>query len=580
MRLPIKTNSTLDLSPPPRRKPGKGSFDFRERAVEKWLAALPAANLDEAGKTTLDALTQVNQLKMGQSARLRFLERVRPHVNDTVTALERQSLPRGFPQPERSHCARQLSNALLRELAIGYHTVIQNLSGSKRRQRGKRLALAIQRTIHTLGRLLISSNSRYQPPSKHLWQHLHTLYQIAELHGVAQRAVPDPLLRRVRRSSAADAYKQILLLAAAGPYRMRYNEIDDAYALFERWAPAVRLLHAGDDTGKATFFIDLESDRPPSCQRTDIRGSESARLLDTSALPELAASEKKRPRWWQFRRPRIQPSDPGLVQRLIIALGMPPMRQSIRLPTCASAQVLIGLPQIHRGLIASRGLNDLDAELDEPTFAGRDLKAEAPLSGDDVWDLIYPSDLLQKAMRDIPAPAASEDAHTTLEQDWRLVNASHGGYCLLSDPNQVTKAQINELVALRKYGDRHANWQIGVIRWMRHLPDGLQIGVRILGAEPSPALSQIREHGGQLGSPIRSLLLPASRTSERPATLLTSPLRHEAQQHVLLSHAGRKDEALLTQLVESCSGFAQFEYRIMERPAMKGPAPRSAGSLI
>jgi hypothetical protein len=256
------------------------------------------------------------------------------------------------------------------------------------------------------------------------------------------------------------------------------------------------------------------------------------------------------------------------------------MRQSIRLPTSASAQVLIGLPQIHRGLLASRGLSDLGDGPDEPTFIGRDLKTEATLGDEDIWDLIYPSDLLQKAARDTAAHPASTGAPTSLEQDWQLVNASHGGYCLLSDPNQVTKAQINELVALREYGSRHDSWQIGAIRWMRQLPDGLQIGVQILGAEPSPALSQIKEENGKLGASMRSLLLPADSANSRPATLLTSPLRHAALQRVLLSHPEYKREVLLSQLVESCSGFAQFEYRTTTQPAAMDRTPRSVGSVV
>src|SRR5690625_6473881 len=114
------------------------------------------------------------------------------------------------------------------------------------------------------------------------------------------------------------------------------------------------------------------------------------------------------------------------------------MRQSIRLPTSASVQVLVGLTLIHRGLMASQGLNMLDAGLEGPAFSGRDLNTNMRQFDDDIWDLIYPGDLLQQARPEESATPKDVDSRTSLEQDWQLVNASHGGYCLLSDPNRAT----------------------------------------------------------------------------------------------------------------------------------------------
>lgn len=562
----MKNNNHLNLSPPPRHKPKKGSIEYRPRVIKHWLSNLPITNLGSVSSAILDAIKQVNQLQISPSARLRFQELVRPYIQDTVTALELQAPPKAFPQPEINRDLEQSASALLVELAIGYYSVVKELETSKRRRRSRQMALATQRTIHTLGRLLTHNVSRYQLPPQQLWHYLHSLYQTAEHDGIATTHVPDPLLKQQRHPSIANTYKQILLLSAVGPYRMRVNEIAAANQLLERWAPACQLFHVDTNLAEVTFFVDLNTDKPPFYQRIDIHGSQSIRLLDTSPLADLASSEKQARRWWQFRRPAIQAHDPELVQRLIISLGMPPVRQSIRLPASASVQVLIGLSQIHRGLMALHNLTTLTPNDDQPTFQGRDLSTSLHWQ-DNVWELIYPRDLLQRLRTEEQAPTARSMTPQPPKQDWQLINASHGGYCLLSDPKQVTKAQINELIALYESSDNSRSWQLGTIRWMRQHSDGLQIGVQILGSDPIPAQIQLKHGKESAKTADRALLLDANEMAGQPATLLTTPLRYEAQQSILLAQPAHKRAAVLTQQIESCSGFAQFEYKLATQPA-------------
>jgi hypothetical protein len=119
--VPVVEQTTLDLSPPPRRKPDDTSFGLGGSAVERWLAELPAAHLGETSKALLQSLHEANRLQARHGPRLRFLEMIRPRVEDTVGALRRHYLPKEFPLPERNAKVAELARALLRELAVGYY---------------------------------------------------------------------------------------------------------------------------------------------------------------------------------------------------------------------------------------------------------------------------------------------------------------------------------------------------------------------------------------------------------------------------------------------------------------------------
>jgi hypothetical protein len=283
--------------------------------------------------------------------------------------------------------------------------------------------------------------------------------------------------------------------------------------------------------------------------------------------------------WWQFWR-RTEPlANPELVRHLAATLGLPPMRQSIRLPVQASMEVVVGLSQIHRALADDYGIDSLSPQAADPRFVGRDVRNDLHNGDGDIWSLIYPVDLLRR----MATPAKAGNTISAREraghgQNWTLLNTSAGGYCLQSDPTQPCKAQVNDLVAIRERGDKRYSWQLGVIRWMQQLPDGLQAGIQILGAEPVPILASGLQHAKRTGSPARSLLLPADKATGRPATLLTTPLPQELPQQMLLTGPAGEHEVFLIRLLESCDGFVQFEYRAARAAAIDS-APRRPVSV-
>lgn len=542
--------TVLDLYAPKQQKPDRSSFDLGRRAVDRWLGNLPSAHVGESSKALLAALQEVNALDVRPAVRIRFLESIGEHVDGAVRSLRRHYLSTEFPLPNRNRKIAELAATLLQELAIGYHCVVQ--------QTGRRAysALAIERTMQALGRLLVERYSLYQPAPEGLWRTLHDLYAVAEERGVTRRRVG----RRGKRGSVEDAYKQILLFAAAGPYRMRHSEAGDVYDSLARWTAHTRLVRvSGGRQLDPAFVIDQQSDTAPLYHATPAALSGDLRMLDTSALAKVADIVPRR-WWWQFWRPSLTKADTDIARRVVVALGALPSRQSARLPVKARAQVLVGLPAIHRSLTAQRGFDLVEVDVDVPQFTSREPRRR-DVARDDVWTMQYGAELLQRMKQPPKEEAAAAKNSPPQAQNWRLLNISTGGYCLLSDRAQSTRAQVGELVTLREIDNKSHRWQIGVVRWMRQVGDALQIGVQVLGADPLPVLTKNALPDGGFGPADRSLLLPQDSISGRPRALLVTPLRYAAERRVLLNEPDREHEVVLTRLMESSSGFAQFEFQ-------------------
>lgn len=553
-------STTLQLGTPPRQQPAGTSFDVRRRPLRRWLATLPLADPAATAQLLLDALFEVNRLTLTPRSRLRFLELLRAPVADAIAALRRIYCTRELPlSGHNQRLARRVEQMLL-ELCIGYHSLLSPApAGAHRRSQ----ALLLQRSLHTLGCLLHHYASLYAPPPTGLWAQLHRLYRQAEAQGLEQRVLRDQLAQQGKRSVAA-TYKHILLLAAAGPYQLRPSALAHAYALTERWAAHATLSHCqANGSSAGTFLVNLAGDLPPSRPNNVAARAQQTLYLDATPIAAMLLRQLQPASWWQFwRRSKTAGLDSELLRQLAASLGLPPLRQSVRLPVQASIEVFIGLTAIHRALVGLHRLDKLDAAADKTHFTSRDRQQDLDPNAPDIWSLIYPTELLRRLAATAPTAAARPPAASGVPgQAWTLLNSSAGGYCLRSAPGQRSRVQIGALLLLREQGRHHAGWQLGIVRWMRQLPDGLQCGVQALGFMPMPALLRQRQEQGRFGSPCRCLLLPANRISQEPASLLTAPLPGKLHQRALLQGPAGEHEILLSRLLESSNGFMRFEYQ-------------------
>lgn len=560
--------ATNKLAIPPQRKPTDESFDVRPRAVEEWLHALPVANLGETSRRLYQVLREINRLEIPATRRAELLEELRETHDYVHEGLRRHYLSRDFPLPDKSRRIAQLAMALLNEMALGYQIVLQQgsrgLRGLSKRQRG----LALHRAVRYLGALLLEGFLIYEPSPRGVWHRLHTLYLAARDEGMdtfsirnADRDV------EAERSTTADAYKQILLTAATGPFRMQQGEAARIYRLMERLAPAAELLKpASEEAANTIFHVDLGADTGPVPAFRDSTppGDLHLALQTDDLLALLDKGLAGRTRGWRRRRDPLDVDD-ATRERVTLALGQEPRRRHSRLPATSRIQVVLGLSQIHRMLVKQLGL-DLEqspANKDGNHFSSKEIEGTDGGSRD-VWDLIYhpAPTLLPKDQSPDTFRAEDHRSDSVTTGQWRLVNVSAGGYCLFSDPKQTARAHVGELLALRERDARDVPWQTGVIRWMRHTPkEGLHLGVQVIAPRPKPVLIQLEEQDGPAPRVDRGLLLPEVRPTGQPATLITPPLRYGVDQRMRVSGHGSGQAVHLTRELDSTRSFSQFVFR-------------------
>ncbi len=560
--------ATQPLCTLPQRKPDRQAFDVRIKAVDKWLSNLPMANLGETSRQLHDALNEVNTLLMRPTRRAEFLERIRGTVYYAVEGLRKHYLHKEFPLPPKNRRVAELSLTLLEALSHGYRIVVQEaVQGA--RVPAATLRLCLYRALRDTAAEAIEGYLIYEPNRPGLWLSLHRLYLIADQRGFSRARIADQQLHGGQsKSSIGDAYRQILLTAAAGPYRMPQGEALETYHTVQRWAPDSRLARPGDaGTEDGVFRIRLNQDQPPLPMNTgDSPADAQTRILVTSGLVDTIEKELSGDsRWNPFRKRPAQDADHEFLRWLMMALAVVPRRRFSRVETRNQVSVVVGLSHIHKILEDARSGKDGASTDTASQFTARDVEARAG-RGDDIWELVYPTELLRQnemERRSRTTSVSSKRPEEQTEQGWHLVNISAGGYCLLSDPHQSSRAQVGELIAIRelKPGER-LPWQIAVIRWMKHIPDsGMQLGVQVLAVKPQPVLTRAEQESGEFAQASRCLLLPEVVSIKQPVTLLTPPLQYAESRRVRLTGHNQKAELLLTRRLENTGAFAQFEFR-------------------
>ncbi|EAR21231.1 hypothetical protein [Nitrococcus mobilis] len=561
-------HSTTSHLPIPKQEPaGPGSFDYRPHSVEDWLQNLPVVNLSVTSRAVYESLQACNRQQLHPSLRLRYLEQLREIVCYIGNGLRKQYMGRALPLRPKPKGIVTLALLLLQEMALGYEILIETAHSQPRPAFGhhQRRACALDRAIRYRSQVLLESWVVYQAPPTDTWRRLHTLYAIAEAAGLSeQRVIDSQLASRRHRSTPGRAYRQVVLLAAAGPQRMHHSEILDAYRLLEQWAAVARLVAPEDPAAsEALFWVPHALDAPPQPYTVGSTGPQD-RLLLTDALQRLTEREFSTTTKGLFgRRKALADIHPELSRRLSLALGaVTDRRRQSRMRITARILAVPGLTAIHRAL--SHELGE-DVETIDPAH-DRFQCRNAPLAeheAPDVWDLIYPAELLgvmpqepQRSIHDLPHHSRHEE---TL--DWSLINVSAGGYCLVSGPQQNSHARVGELIAMREMTDRKPPWQLGAIRWMRVLPEQtLQIGVQILASSPSPI--QLRaEHAEHRFGPLeRGLLLPAVTATDQSATLIAPGRNYAAQRRARVRYGQRETAVKLSREIDATAHYVQLEF--------------------
>jgi len=576
----------MDLNIPALEKTGKRLFKTSAPAVRQWVDNLPLINIEASVKQLEFALDEINKTDIPAAERHATLEMLNTPVMHVTGALVKSYLGKQFPLKKRDLDNAAKATELCNRMAISYKI----LAAAMEKQPDSRttLTIAIHRAMRYLSEILIGNYQIYVPYPDGIWKDLHTLYVIAEQHGLLKQQVEDITLRTPARSTIEDTYKQILLLSLACPYRLRQNEISDVYMLLSQWAPYSRLLRDSEESGGGFFTWSLEADHAPAYQT--IRNPEDRdthwRSLNTSDMskPVRAALEARQ----QSTQRYSDHIEERILQRLMLSWGVMPKRQFTRRQQDASIEVVVGLKAIHSIISKPEPVpvpehhDTVQAEtevirdreyLQDPTFERptsinihpqrRKKSRDAVTFGQrsDHWQ----NNPLQGAYA-ARTPAADTGNTTPLHiENWKMQDMSAGGYCLLWDSEEASSARVGELIAIKTSQDNDDNWHLGVIRWMKFTRErGLGLGVQMMSPGARAIWARVCNDKAGMTDRMQGILLPDVKGLNQQATLLLPSLPFRTGHLSRLTRGDKEEQVKLTAQLEDTGSFAQYHFMATE----------------
>lgn len=505
------------------------------KQVAEWLTALPLANLNEASRSILDALSALNRSKVSEDTRYKLLELYRATISDLMPALEKQFAGQSLPLPDKCRAIASHARQLQTELAYGYKIVLLD-HASRRLSFGgnKQAPLAVERAIACLGRMLVVCYQTYAPTPAGVWAEMHTLFMYAVEQGIQDEALTD----MGQQSSVNLAYKQALLLALLDPYRLMQGEVNkvlDYLASFGGHAHLQPLAQTSSPSGY--FLVRLDSDKPPRALAHDgtVTDARTDILLNTIELARLLHQQIQRLESGVDPKALVLPvapkdfGYPNLLKRMLKHWGVAPKRLFNRIQNDARMDICSGIRAIHH-------------------FLGSGQAAQEPEKSPETEITLELSD----------SPLDKTSHQTYVSSNWLILNESAGGLALEKDPKADARIRVGEIVGLRPEGSQA--WNIGVVRWLSSEdPSHLQLGAQMLA--PSATAVMIRPVITSATTAFQAaLLLPEIPALKQPVTLIVQRGGFSPQREFMLDNNGMLGNVRATKLLEQTATFDLFEF--------------------
>jgi len=571
---------------------GKEPFPTTPRHVKKWLKDLSLVNMGETTRAFYSELKQLNRIDLPAKQRLEVMELIRPTGRIVLDYLGKHLTARSLPLPPKSQKIGQLARAITLELATGYKLILRDVAQKKESLDVKRLTTATHRALRYLGSAQLLSARVYTSLPNAVWNDINQLYIFAEKNKLAEREIKDDQYETINKSSIATVYKQLCLFAISRPESLHLGEAQKLSSFYETAAELTGLGTAPVlDNNQGVFVVNLLSNEMPHYLSMDKLSSSAAnRYLELTRLQNELGNQIKgqNTNTWQIVNDKATLSF-DLARRLIQAWSQSGKRRFGRASSENSITTAIGLNTIYQAI-----------EADVDTVSGKGLAEEKPMElslqtiPDDqqvvdywnepidhndtlagqpanVWDLVSSGKTLSDTFTKNQQHELEKKmtlARPESWQDWKIINTSAGGYCLLWPSSDPSKAQVGELIGLREKEGTDYEWRIGTIRWMIYLEKrGLEIGVSLLA--PKTLLIQIDKINNKRMKPglfpAQALMLPGIKTIQQQPTLILPSNLFEPGDDISFTLFGKEMRVILSNKTLFTSTFTQFRYKSFKK---------------
>lgn len=512
---------TLKFNIPEADQSLAASVEIDPKKLKDWLIALPTANVIEAARMLLDAMTVLNRVKVDPDARAVLLAEYQSSLEMLTGAFEVAYASPGLPMKESARAAAQLARNVWLELAVGWKIVLHD----KQEKRfaffsapQKLAPVLLQALLYAYWRVYQVSGRLYQTLPEGIWAEMHQIFRYC----AENKMLDEPKNENPKDKSTrplATLYKQMVLLALADPHRFAGVELDKVIEIIESYAPHAHFQPLSKLASSAGFFlIELATDKAPCYvgNRSLDHYVGQAVLFDTIELAKKLhkaehAVEAKAP--MAKDRAKVQ-MWLEILRRVIRQWSIVPHRIYQRIPAQSNISVAFGLRRTAFRLNQSQNI-----------VAGAEKLA-----------------------------LTEKDLQLT---QWQVINESPGGYGILAHELPKEQAKAGEIVALSVASE--ANWMVASIRWLhQHHNGSMEMGLQVMSAKAQATLMRPSQN---LDIPFfPAILMPAIPALKQTARFATpkglyTPLREYI---VLLGEERHLIRA--AKLVEQQNGYDLFEF--------------------
>lgn len=489
----------LSLSIPERSK-GALPPDVRPKRTQAWLASLPAANTVDTARKIFLSLFNLNRSEVDAETRLELVQLYRGPIDGVSATLQGHLINLGFPLSGRQRELAQFLWELHAEMAAGYKAVVTDCAQGRRGAlKNEQAALAIERAIAYLGRVLLHCYHVYMPCPPQVWREIHALFAFAEEQGWQDTpldAVDGPSSVRLR-------YQQVALLGLSNPYQLQQNECHRVFSLLRQWADKAVMaaeLNVGRRAGN--YLVDLTADAPPILFPRDVKlpPNPALRVLNTAGLANTAQGLIHRARKDEsiiknaaFCADMLADNCLDMLQRLVKIWGAGARRHFSRLRRHGRLSVCLGINAVHffaSGQQPFRFGDDAD----------RFCRARGILSSDDDAAAVV-------------TPLPQENFRL---EEWTVRDESAGGFALMREGRVGLRVRVGDVLGIENQD--LGQWRLAIARWMKSPDeDRVELGIEMLAPSVEPVAVKTADREVEF---TQGLLLPPLPALRKPATLL------------------------------------------------------------
>ncbi|MBE0509826.1 MAG: hypothetical protein K0A95_06000 [Chromatiales bacterium] len=494
------TEWNVSVEPPSEFKAGESVFNSKEY-VDEWMDTLPAAATGEASRLLYQAYQELALHPIKPAIRFHFMERSTQVFFGILRGLEQKVYRGGFPLNEANSKTAQMLLGMLGLQLINYRVILSDLqasllAGGLRRRHIQQHSLL--RILELLGEMFELYRHIDVPPAPGLWSLYNRFYLLAEVDKIlATRLLA---MDGHTQTCIGTEFKLQQLLEPLNPHDFRSNEYSCLKIAIRSLARDLKFSNEGHVENSSSFCLRLDEDAPTSFFEPErvVQHADSPyrRCLNISKLTSKLAL---------FIQEDSDHLDLGQCQlsrhaarMMLNGWKIMADSRSLRENTTQTIQLAHGLSNIAMVLMqenlkdtndgaapAPKGEQEHEVVIygDAPHFGsftaevdGVDLEHHREKLHDeaDLWNTSYIT---------IVQPSASwtdnfrKDSDASTMQGLLIDQSPAGMGIALDLLYQDYQFQIGDLLAIKL----DEAWLLLSIRWIRHHPDGIRMGLRRLG---------------------------------------------------------------------------------------------------